>query len=269
MLCGKPCQREDAGLNWQLEVRTTPTGSDTFVTEFLHKCAYTLSQLVEVLASMVSLAQPGAPARQSAPLFFRHCTAAKAAHVQRLAHPVSTVSVGSSVLEGFGQVVEVAAAEVHPAAFLIALPIARGSAGFRPLEWSRRTAHVAAWLHCAAGVTRALKEAIPELADWEQGTCKCQVDVREVVEALPEQDSVDCLDIANATRRDFGMVERPKMQRLLTGKLIDAKTGALACHSRCPRTADQSVPKLRCARCWKLVDRNPSLASVVHERRTV
>ena len=39
---------------------------------------------------------------------------------------------------------------------------------------------------------------------------KCQVNVREVVESLREQDSVSCLAIATATRRDFVMVERPK-----------------------------------------------------------
>ena len=56
VLCGKPFQQEEAGLDELLEARSTPTGTESFVSAFLDTHASKVAGLVEVLVSLVSLA---------------------------------------------------------------------------------------------------------------------------------------------------------------------------------------------------------------------
>ena len=67
----------------------------------------------------------------------------------------------------------------------------------------------------------AMRKAIPGVADWEHGTRKCQINVRDAVQLLSGEDGVNSLELAQASWRDFGRTAHPKMQRTLTNDLTE------------------------------------------------
>jgi hypothetical protein len=204
-----------------------PVGSPQYVADVLSGYAAKVEGFSDLVVDFVHHAPPDAPARQAGTLLLRYCLASKAAHLLRLLPPdvtaPLTARVDAAMARGFAMVNQLDPAEVEESRFRIGLPLADGGLGLRPLEWSRHTAHVASWLQCAAGVAKALGDAIPELRDWGGDWLPCQTTVTTAVRHLNDAFGIDALQLAGASWSDFAAASRSSRQRVLTRATIDVR----------------------------------------------